>query len=143
MTNGRQSLLNTIGNIALESKTEFAFLIAIEKSGAVRFADVISSGYDIRNARIIYVTEVVQNYDKLANALDDLGMQWGLVEWLTIQLRQEEKHMGGTVESQRLRTEYWKLRTQKAEAELLKVTNELIDLEERFDDVLSRREYGV
>ena len=130
--NAAQGLMNMIGNIAMESKKDFAFLVAVEADGVVHLCDVVKSGYDIRNARVIYVTEVVQDYAVLADALKDLGMQWGLVEWLTAKLEDEDDRFV----SLRTKIEYWKLRAMHAEKRERKVSDELAEMEDKFDELI-------
>jgi hypothetical protein len=88
----RASLLSIIGGMVREGQRDWSFLIAVEDGGRAYFMDVNRSGYDIRNAGVIFVGSIVDDYTHLSKLLIDIGMRHGMSEWLLMQLEERGDH---------------------------------------------------
>ena len=129
-------MLQAIGSIATESPKEFAFLIAVETDGQATFMEVIQCGYDIRNARVIFVAEMVQHYGHLTQCLKDIGMRWGMTEWLTMQLEERDS----TDDFSKTRASWLKMRLQQAETECDAWRAEAERLQDVMDQLIENQE---
>ena len=106
-----------------------AYLISVNDNGESGFYEVTDLGVHVQSKQVVFSGIHVDDYEHLNLLLEDIGMKWGMVEWLTQQLETR----GNTYQIYETSNRALRLLVEQRDREVSRLREEVARLEQVCD----------